>query len=498
MKVIKSYMGISLLTVLLLFSGCGKEMEDITIPETGSGVESSDDPEQTEGEIFRLQVSDAGFCDANTGSRATDSGLTTIFENGDTIGLFVVNNENKVLHANVPFTYNGKTWTAEQTVRIKGYPARVFAYYPYVKDTEIIEKVNSTAEDASVFFSQYISELEIEDQSTPELYRKADVMTCMVSVANMKEAREPLKLTMNHMMGLVIVNLPGKSVTQTINYKIDGKSDYVWSGSFLTNISREKISVPAWHENNSFRYLYKPGKVSFSCEFYTNNVKKSYEESIEALGSGNCKTYNIIFPKTLEQKIEIGDFYLNDGSLRSKDASLTDEEKQKCIGIVCYTGNFSNSVNGKNRALVIGLKEQVAAWCTKSDPPYLGLKGGSTSDGFVGYEETQKLLKYKNDPDYPIVNQAYQTLSRVALPYGRTSNWYIPSILELSGMSNNRSSFKPSLTALGTSLADNLSYYIWSIGEAGSDYATVAWTGAETYSNKSKSNVCSVRLFFAF
>ena len=150
MKTMKFYMGISFLSALLLFSGCGKELDEL--PAGGSNTESPENPAQAEGELLRLRVSDAGYLDAGTGSRATDSGLTTTFEEGDKIGLFVVNNENEILYANVPYTKSGEEWTAKQNVRTKGYPVRVFAYYPYVEDAEITEKVDATAGDASAFF----------------------------------------------------------------------------------------------------------------------------------------------------------------------------------------------------------------------------------------------------------------------------------------------------------------------------------------------------------
>ena len=503
MKAERLLMSISLLAVLLLFSGCGKELENMTIPETGSGVESPDGSDQAEGEILRLQVSDAGFSDANTGSRAIDEGLTTKFEDGDQIGLFVVDSQNKILYANVPYTKDGDAWTAKENIRTKGYPVRVFAYYPYVPDDEIIEKIDSTADNYSDFFKTYIEGLDISNQSSLADYRKADVMACMVEVESKEEARQPLTLGMNHLMVLVMINLPGEIITNTINYKISGKSDYVWSESYPANLSEEKIHLKALREGNGYRYLYRPGEISFSGEFYTNEMKKSYSVSGVTLEAGKCKTYNITLSKTLEQTIEIGDYYLNDGSLRSKGDFLTDEEKQKCVGIVYYTGKFPNNVDGKNHALVVGLKDyhenNIPTKLQWSSVETITGAVGTKGAGFVGYIGTNTLQKYKNDPNYPIVNKAYPVLA-VTLPYNKTSSWYIPSIDELITLSINVNNVNSSLDALGSSLAHQIfAAYYWSTGEADSENVSYVFvSGGDYVHTYVKRTFENLRLIFAF
>ena len=277
MKTIKFYTGISLLTALFLFSGCGKELDEI--PAGGSGTESPENPAQEEGELLRLRVSDAGYLDAGTGSRATDSGLTTTFDDGDKIGLFVVDSQNEVLYANVPYTKSGADWTAAQDIRTKGYPVRVFAYYPYVKDAEITEKVVATARDASAFFANYIEGLDISNQSTQKLYRKADVMACMVTVDNKEAAREELTLSMSHLLGQVVVKLP-ETVTLSVNYYLKGDGSYTWTvqETLPANLSDESLKVTGdiqpLREETGYRYLCKSGdsNISFSGGFTTYGV----------------------------------------------------------------------------------------------------------------------------------------------------------------------------------------------------------------------------------
>ena len=61
MKTMKFYTGLSLFAALLLFSGCGKELDEL--PAGGSNTESPENPAQMEGELLRLRVSDAGYLD---------------------------------------------------------------------------------------------------------------------------------------------------------------------------------------------------------------------------------------------------------------------------------------------------------------------------------------------------------------------------------------------------------------------------------------------------
>ena len=270
----KFYTGLSLFAALLLFSGCGKELDEL--PAGGSNTESPENPAQMEGELLRLRVSDAGYLDVGTGSRATDSGLTTTFEDGDKIGLFVVNNE-KVLYANVPYTKNKEEWTAEQKVRTKGYPVRVFAYYPYVEDAKIIEKVDATAGDASAFFQTYIEGLDISNQSTLADYRQADVMACVVKIDEAEAARDALTLTMNHQMGLVVVKLPTEVTLSSVNYYLKGDEDFTWkveeNVTLPANLSGESLTVTGGiqplKEETGYRYLCKSGEnnISFSGDF---------------------------------------------------------------------------------------------------------------------------------------------------------------------------------------------------------------------------------------
>lgn len=513
MKTIKFYMGISLLAALLLFSGCGKELDEL--PAEGSGTESPESLEQTEGELLRLRVSDAGYLDADAGSRATDSGLTTTFEEGDKIGLFVVNKENEVLYANVPYTKSGEEWTAEQNVRTKGYPVRVFAYYPYVEDDKIIGKINKEAQDASGFFQTYIEGLDISNQSTLADYRQADVMACVVKIDDAEVARKELTLKMNHLMGLVVVKLPIEVTLSSVNYYLKGDEDFTWTVeedvTLPANLSGESLRVTGGiqplKEETGYRYLCKSGdnNISFSGGFMTYGATKSYSVSSATVSSGSSKTYNVSVtpfaaPGKAEYTPQPGDFYMKDGSVLSR---VTSSNKADCIGIVYWVPTATDPLESHKvtwleehstciHGLVVGLKEQQSQWGTYGETTNIT---DSKTDGiFRGYSNTKSLVSAHSG--YAIVS-AYNSLkSGVTLTPGKTSGWYVPSMGELKKLSQAKIKVNTSLSTLGSTPFSSERY--WSSGELSADYALYVYLTLMDVSDYNKNSYHSVRLSFAF
>ena len=513
MKTMKFYTGLSLFAALLLFSGCGKELDEL--PAGGSNTESPENPAQTEGELLRLRVSDAGYLDAGTGSRATDSELTTTFEDGDKIGLFVVNNENEVLYANVPYTKNKEEWTAEQKVRTKGYPVRVFAYYPYVEDAKIIGKINNEAQDASAFFQTYIEGLDISNQSTLADYRQADVMACMVSIDDAEAARKELTLKMSHLMGLVVVKLPTEVTLSSVNYYLKGDEEFTWKVENVTlpaNLSEESLTVTGGiqplKEETGYRYLCKSGEnnISFSGGFTTYGAAKSYTVSSASVSVGSSKTYNVSVtpfdaPGKAEYTPQPGDFYMKDGSVLSR---VTSSNKADCIGIVYWVPTatdpleihevtwleeYSTCIHG----LVVGLKVKRSQWGTHGETTNIT---DSNTDGiFRGYSNTKSLV---SEHSGCAIVSAYNSLkSGVTLPPGKTSGWYVPSVGELMTLYKAKFEVNTSLSTLGSTLLSSSTY--WSSGESNLYSAwTVGLNSGRVSSGLKSSDRYYVRLAFAF
>lgn len=507
MKRMKIVYAVVLLSAALLLPCCNRDMDELPEGDV-PGTETGTAEDITQGYSLHLKVGDAGYRSEVTGSRATDDNLKTTFEEGDKLGLYVVNAEGKVLYSNVPYTLIGKEWLAPHNVRLKDFPLKVYAYYPYVKDEVIEGKVTAPTTEAvtdytaTQFFQPYLTGLDITDQSTPERYRQADVMVCEAEIASETAAASSLSLSMKHQMGLVMIKLP-VTVTSKITYKIADKSDYVWSGSVPANLSEENLNVQALRVDNIYRYLFKPGKVEFSGEFSTNGVKKQYsvgdgEEEV-TIEAGRAKTYNILASIASESPIEVGDFYMSDGTLRSKGAYLTDEEREKCVGIVYFIGTFPNTVNGRSRALVTGLEQKSAIWSKSYNSVYTD---GEEGEGFKGYTATDRWESYLESASYPVMSVAYKSLSAVTLPSSKTSGWYIPSVDELKELSNSVDIVNSSVEVLGSSFANKVTVSGWAYWSSASSKYTHMWikkmgsTGGPYEDYKTQTHI--VRLVFAF
>lgn len=406
-------------------------------------------PLETDGYTgLRITVTDAGYINADNGSRATETDFTTTFEEGDKIGIFVVDNEGKVLRSNVPFICAGNDlwYTPENSIRVKEFPVKIVAYYPYVEDTELEGKITPTAETASEFFATYISGLDITDQSTEELYRKADVMACMKSFNTKEEWFGTLDLSLEHLMGLVIVNLPKTVTANKTNYYLSWDPTVTWVGyakdkaqanaeidlETITGIYPFKNQV---EKTYSYRYIVKPASAlpEINGEFQCFGIKKNYNiESGKTVSQGKYKEFNInatggydVVAGKVVYTPKIGDYYLINGVIMDGDYDLTEAEKALCMGIVYYTGSGINA-NGKTHGLIVGLNQVYTKWGKSGEK-----SGVSTSETlFNGLNNTNYLLKYRSA--YAIVSgyNSLKSMEAVAQS-GKTSGWYIPSVAEL-------------------------------------------------------------------
>ena len=67
---------------------------------------------QQDGEALQLNVRVGDFAINDISNiRVTDSGSATTFENGDRIGVIVLDADNNVLSDNIPYKYDGSIWS---------------------------------------------------------------------------------------------------------------------------------------------------------------------------------------------------------------------------------------------------------------------------------------------------------------------------------------------------------------------------------------------------
>ena len=87
-----------------LFSACQQE----ELGEAGIATDAAG---------LRLTVSASDFVPADSAAtRAFDNGRVTTFENGDKVGVSVLDGNSQLVADNLPYTFDGTNWNADGTV----------------------------------------------------------------------------------------------------------------------------------------------------------------------------------------------------------------------------------------------------------------------------------------------------------------------------------------------------------------------------------------------
>ena len=139
------------------------------------------------------------------------------FDNGESIGLYVVDDAGQLVGSNIKLTKNTDGWKLDgndKFMLLTRY--KYFAYYPY---SDTAPSVNVSADNAAAFFASKISSLSLKDDQRD----KSDLLAQDFQVA--KGAFGPdgasLKLDMAHQVGLAVLNLTSKNVADTRRFKDD-------------------------------------------------------------------------------------------------------------------------------------------------------------------------------------------------------------------------------------------------------------------------------------
>ena len=137
----------------------------------------------------------------------------TDFAAGESIGLYVVNSNNKIEEANLKLTrdQDGK-WMPENNdtkfLKLKGY--KYFAYYPY---NAAAPTVDETKDNADEFFKDMITNWNpVKDQNTEDVLLSQDLQVGEGVIGN---DGATLTFNMAHSMGLAVLNLDNKEIPKT-------------------------------------------------------------------------------------------------------------------------------------------------------------------------------------------------------------------------------------------------------------------------------------------
>lgn len=285
-------------------------------------------------------------------------------------GLFVVNEKNNVIAANVKLTListsSGTSWSLPADPKQKFSPQyNYFLYYPYQANLTGLPAVNTPGCDVSSstkFFANAIaywkSHKIATDQST---LKKMNACDLQIGKASLDDDGCSVSFKMEHAMGLAVLNRESKSVPK--HYILSGYPSYTWDNGTTTLIPSATLSdsqkLYATTNTQGVKVI-PPSAVSTFSSTSRGDDAWSGDVNITAAANGvGTGTAKIKATKVNQDYImAVGDIYYSDGGMTHQSEALASGKTP--VGIVGYIGNdywTEKGVSGKGgHALVMCLK----------------------------------------------------------------------------------------------------------------------------------------------
>ena len=322
-----------------------------------------------------------GWNSVNTNA---DNQIKASYTNGDAIGMYVVDKYNKVIEANLKFTYNGSQWAVEPGTEFKGSPQyNYFVYYPYqsggLPGAPAKDASNIDVTSAENFFTNAITEWgkkfdtssgNIIDQSDLEKMNSFDLQ--IGKADGLGESGTTINFRfMKHAMGLAEIVLGKTSFTDCICYLVGYEEYPTWKGT-TTSYASSSIKNHTMYGIADHRYvsIVKPGENSFM----SATDKDAWEKEVKLSPAANEVKTGTAYSSNINQNtphaytLAVGDIYYSDGAISHQEDDLISTSERIPIGIVGYTtmngdGNYWTEkdvvISGKpvgGHALVMCLK----------------------------------------------------------------------------------------------------------------------------------------------
>ncbi len=403
--------------------------------------------------ITTLQLGDITFPTSWSSSyTSTTYHLKSAYVNGDMMGLFVVDDSNKVIASNVQLSYNGSAWSLPSGTKCTFSPKySYFVYYPYQASLTGLPAQGPSVSDvtsAKAFFSSAISTWSssklASDQST---LAKMNACDLQIGMGSLTSDGTKIQFSANtHAMGLADITLGSKEVENV--YHIKGYETYTWKYDKTTVYAYAGFSGRNLFNVASHQYvaIVKPGvETSFSCssttdaDTWTGEVK--VKPKADAVAKGTAISSRSTYSK--EHTLAVGDIYYSDGALSSQSEALLSGKTP--VGIVGYVGNnywTEKGVSGKGgHALVMCLKTIGSTGSTNMGNAYAWyssntdagrtkvstgdmIRGSSSQDYGSGYTETAALVAKGSAYAAATAAKNYDALPAKS---SKCTGWFLPS-----------------------------------------------------------------------
>lgn len=317
--------------LILMLAACTSDALD-ELPPVGT------DPDARP---LTITVSDGGMY-ATGQTRAQERGYSTVFTEGDRIGLYVVKDGTLEVE-NLCLTLQGGKWTLPAgTSQLLYSPDRSYhAYYPYQDDGDLNGKVSPGDED---FFKTVVYYWLVKtNQSTYAQYTASDLMTARGVYSN-----HTLSFAMEHRMSLLILQVPATKYSYT--EKIDGreisKSYYRYTAVLSKNVYwQENPCTARLLVNTKSPKVFNPGPYEY---YYNGNRETFYFDYSSQLNlqPGKYTVHKVGDNEAGKEEfrsLAAGDYYMQDGSILPGNEDVRpfhDELQKSCLGVVFWVGEI--------------------------------------------------------------------------------------------------------------------------------------------------------------
>lgn len=294
-------------------------------------------------------------------------------------GLFVVNEENKVIAANVKLTLSstssGNSWSLPADSKQKFSPKyNYFLYYPYQASLAGLPAVDKTkicdVSSSTKFFADAIATWKSSkitaDQSTLKMMNACDLQ---IGKASLDDDGCSVSFKMEHAMGLAVLNRESKNVPK--HYILSGYPSYTytWDNGTTTLIPSDILSnsqkLYATTNTQGVKVIPPSTESSFSStstgnDAWTGDVNITAAANGVGTGTAKIKATKVDNYYTMA----VGDIYYSDGAItkpKPEDISAARANGKTPIGVIGYLGNnkWTESGTGSGyggHALVMCLK----------------------------------------------------------------------------------------------------------------------------------------------
>lgn len=410
------------------------------------------------GEVMQVSITVNDYIiDGTSDTRATDDENTTTFEEGDCVGIIILDQNDTPLYNNIPYKYDGKVWkfdsTNEEGKEACYYDPNAWSYivyYPYTKDANGCK-----------------SESDLKNVLSPKAnqrnkadYRASDLMMWK----NISETpKQELNAALTHVYASV-------SLVPKAGFILDNGHDTpcVANISDVNFTIGDNVYIPYQAPDGSLRCVFSTDFTGEVLCYYT--VGKVYINTINMPEVLKTNTrYNISPLETNAiysfDNARLGDFYCKrsgdiDSYLIPGETSLNIDQQKDCIGIVCYAGhhihdssNYLSSGIGKEKChgyaiALINADNDKLPWTYRATDGSYDQKIGNSYDyaEFNGYINTKRIEEFANSStswtltDFPAANSCIRfgmdNNQAYAAPLN-SSGWFFPSLEQLGHIRDN-------------------------------------------------------------